>query len=97
LRKIDVIGRYGGEEFVILLPETPGRQAYRGITRLRQKIADSVTYTPQGAIQVTVSIGVATLETGAGDITALVDAADKALYKAKNSGRNRVVLYDKPI
>ena len=89
-RTVDLISRYGGEEFVILLPETNLESACRVAERLRQSIMNEPFPTDAGALRITISIGVAeareidTLHT-------LIERADVALYKAKETGRNRVV------
>jgi diguanylate cyclase (GGDEF)-like protein len=93
LRAQDVIGRYGGEEFAVLLPQTGIEAALAIAERLRQRIADP------GAPAVppyTVSIGAACLDTHHPDVDALLDAADKALYVAKRAGKNRVVAASAP-
>jgi diguanylate cyclase (GGDEF)-like protein/PAS domain S-box-containing protein len=91
LRDADVIGRIGGEEFAIYLPETHSEQALDVAERLRAALAEtsiSVNGTP--AIQFTVSIGITTLDKNNGVIDSLLQQADKALYQAKKNGRNRV-------
>jgi len=92
LRRADSAARYGGEEFVILLPETELPGAALIAERLRQLVADTVIAHDQGpTISVTISIGVASLEPyESGD--ELLSRADKAMYQAKNNGRNRVEL-----
>ncbi len=92
LRREDLAARYGGEEFVILLPETELPGAALIADRLRQLVADTVVAHDQGPpLSVTISIGVASLEADeSGD--ELLIRADKAMYQAKNSGRNRVEL-----
>jgi diguanylate cyclase (GGDEF)-like protein len=88
LRTHDMMGRYGGEEFVVLLPHT-GLEAAQDIAeRIRSRIAESIA---QGVPKYTVSIGVASLGADRPDTASLIDAADKALYQAKRSGKNRVV------
>jgi two-component system, cell cycle response regulator len=89
LRHADVICRYGGEEFVVLLPKTPVDQAIMLAERLCQKIAEIAIPLPERDLQFTVSIGVAELAPGMNG-EALVDAADAAMYRAKQAGRNRV-------
>ena len=88
LRKVDVVCRYGGEEFAIILPATPGGSAYIVADKLRRAIA-SAQY-PGVSLPVNISVGVA--EFPANGITRddIVGAADAALYKAKQSGRNQV-------
>jgi len=100
MRSYDVAGRFGGEEFAVLLPQTREAQALTIAERLRTVIAAlSVPVDeddPEGAcVRVTVSIGVAALDpagTGAADLTALLAAADSALYRAKQDGRNKTCL-----
>ena len=89
LRQADVICRYGGEEFVVLLPKTPFEQAIMLAERLRQKISEIVIPLPERDLRFTVSIGVSSLSPGM-DGEALVNAADAAMYKAKQAGKNQV-------
>lgn len=91
LREIDVIGRLGGEEFAILLPETDQKEAAEVAERLRLSIAAARIPLNDGLpITITVSIGVASLASSDDNLDVLMNMADKALYQAKNSGRNRV-------
>ncbi|MCP4091330.1 MAG: GGDEF domain-containing protein [Gammaproteobacteria bacterium] len=92
LRKSDIIGRYGGEEFIAMLPLTPPEEAFIVAEKLRQSIASTPIPTKQGSIDVTVSIGIAHF----GDIVDLsLDSitmqADDRLYQAKKQGRNQTV------
>ena len=93
-RKIDVIGRYGGEEFAILMPETSLSQAVLAADRLRQVIAEHVFDSSAQTIFITVSIGVSTIRDSDQSLENLLDCADKALYAAKQGGRNRVCAYE---
>ncbi len=95
LRAVDIIGRYGGEEFVFLLPETDAKHAEVVMDRLRRKIAIMPFDTTAGNVHITVSIGISFIEPGNAEIGHLLDAADKALYRAKQTGRNKVVIYNK--
>ena len=91
MRMYDSIGRYGGEEFLVILPECCMECAVAFAQRLCSYISSNIIDTPDGMIPVTISLGVA--ESGKGgrlDAQALVKAADDALYKAKKNGRNRV-------
>jgi diguanylate cyclase (GGDEF)-like protein len=94
LRDYDLIGRFGGEEFCVLLPHTTAPEAQQAAERLRHKLAQLIVPAGPGPdpvpLQVTVSIGVAMLESGRRDLDELIAAADTALYHAKQSGRNRV-------
>jgi diguanylate cyclase (GGDEF)-like protein len=92
LRQQDVIGRYGGEEFVAFLPETPADLALDAAERLRHAVETLTVDSPQGPVKVTVSIGIATYNRATTSISALINAADRALYEAKQKGRNRVVV-----
>ncbi|MBB6218548.1 two-component system cell cycle response regulator [Anaerosolibacter carboniphilus] len=86
-RSTDILGRYGGEEFLILLPETGLADGIKLAERLRTQIAD-LTYS-QESLKVTISGGVATL--GNQGALELVKKVDNLLYEAKNSGRNKIV------
>ncbi len=86
-RDADLVGRYGGEEFCIALPDIPIEKAAEISNRIRKAIkADTST-----GVQITMSFGVSSLLTNAVDPSELINQADKALYIAKESGRNRVV------
>ena len=91
LREIDIIGRVGGEEFVILLPETDLAEATEVAERLRDSIAKSKVPLEGGLpLHFTVSIGVTSLVSKDDNMDVLLNLADKALYEAKEEGRNRV-------
>ncbi len=91
LREVDIIGRYGGEEFTVLLPNTALLQAEQLAQRLCQAAAESRIRLPGGElIQVTLSIGVASSDGDPLSAEALLARADEALYAAKQAGRNRV-------
>ncbi len=92
-RQNDEVGRYGGEEFAILLPGTNLVKAKRIAERLRQKISETRVEVDGQIIEVTASFGVACYPTqGIDNMNDLLKAADKALYEAKETGRNKVVL-----
>jgi diguanylate cyclase (GGDEF)-like protein/PAS domain S-box-containing protein len=93
LRKIDIISRYGGEEFCILLPETKIKEAVAAAERLREAIASSQLVFEEGIVKVTGSLGVSSLGMCEPEIKKLIDCADKALYDAKKAGRNQVKVY----
>ena len=89
IRNTDSVGRYGGEEFIILLPETGGNEALVVVEKIRQKIASREFYSSG---RVTVSCGIAEMDETAASVEDLISAADKKMYRAKQSGRDRVVL-----
>jgi len=99
LRLEDVACRYGGEEFCILLPQTPIHEAAAIAERIRRKIAD--TPYPYGKNQpagrVTISIGISTLSRHVDTSAAIIDAADRALYDAKRKGKNRIEFYQQSL
>ena len=89
----DIAARYGGEEFGVILPQTDQRGAAMVAERLRTLIEESRVRTdPETVISVTVSIGLAAYPAAGTEPRALVESADQALYEAKRSGRNRVVV-----
>ena len=90
LREIDLLGRYGGEEFVALLPENDRAGGYNAAERLRGRVAETSIHIESGALGVTISLGVATLADDVADLAALIALADGAMYGAKHAGRNRV-------
>ena len=92
LRSVDVLGRYGGEEFALLLPGTTQHNAASVLAeRIRRRVADEPINTDDGAVRVTVSVGVAELDSEMRGPEDLFKRADAALYEAKQAGRNRVV------
>ena len=92
LRDYDIVGRFGGEEFAILLPHTAAAEARDIAERLRLRLAEIITQVTAGAgsvsLRITVSIGIAALQEARRDLDELLAAADSALYQAKQSGRN---------
>lgn len=94
LRDIDFAARFGGEEFVLLLPETNAENALKTAERLRASVNDIQISLPQGElVQCTISIGVASYSSSGNDsVEKLISGADKALYAAKETGRNKVCL-----
>ncbi|MBV1776522.1 diguanylate cyclase [Burkholderiaceae bacterium DAT-1] len=92
LRHGDLLGRTGGEEFLVILPLADTRQAASVAERIRSIIARTPLKIGEEAHQVTISIGVASLEIDDHSVTDIVRRADHALYRAKNSGRNRIEL-----
>jgi len=88
-----LVARYGGEEMVLIAPETTKDKAVELAERIRMKIANRVFALGHETTNVTVSIGVATYPMDAESSTELISKADQALYAGKNRGRNRVVAY----
>ncbi len=91
VRDCDVLGRLGGEEFGVLLPETGQQGALQLAERIRERVAEMVVDDEGYRLWITVSIGVAGMDAGVGGVDGLLRAADDALYTAKNGGRDRVV------
>jgi len=89
LREADPLGRYGGEEFIILLPETTKKEGERIAHRLLKSIRNQAVETDAGEIQITISIGLAFKETDS-ELDKLIQKADQALYRAKEMGRDQV-------
>ena len=89
-REVDIVGRVGGEEFAILLPESDLAAACQFAERLRQIIAHKIIKTESGPVMVTASLGAATLDDECFTLDNILASADQALYTAKRNGRNRV-------
>ena len=91
MRGTDTLGRWGGEEFVVLFASSTATEATQGVERLRQAVGAAVVATPSGqALTFTVSVGL-TEHVSPESVDALVERADRAMYQAKSLGRNRVV------
>ena len=95
VRSCDYVARYGGEEFMFLLPETGPKEGMQAAERIRSRVAEETFGSSGESIAVTVSLGVASYPKDGSDPEAIMKKADTALYKAKESGRNRVVLAGK--
>ena len=94
LRLTDTLGRFGGEEFLLLLPETNLDLAIQAADRVRRKVYAADIETSAGLVNVTVSMGVATYNPAENDdLDAVVRHADQAMYQAKQNGRNQVSYY----
>ncbi|MBF0203036.1 MAG: diguanylate cyclase [Desulfamplus sp.] len=92
LRKNDILARYGGEEFVVIMPETSSDGAVIVAEKIRQNIEKIEFLYKSNTIRMTVSIGVTEVKNGDKSHEKVFERADAALYKAKNEGRNRVVV-----
>jgi diguanylate cyclase (GGDEF)-like protein len=95
MREVDTVARYGGEEFVIILPETKGPGAMQVANRIRRSVEQAKFFagSPRVVEHLTISIGIGIFDTDAQFKRELIEAADSALYTAKSSGRNQVILY----
>ena len=93
IRNFDILGRYGGEEFTVVLPETSLSDASVIAERLRSQIGDNPISTDAGIVTVTASLGVASYSSEIEDFIELFRNADLALYNAKQEGRNRWQVY----
>jgi diguanylate cyclase (GGDEF)-like protein len=95
MREVDTVARYGGEEFVLILPETGEAGAMLVAQRLRRAVEQARFYagSPHAPEHLTISIGISVFDTDAQFKRELIESADAALYAAKESGRNSVLLY----
>ncbi len=93
LREIDVIGRYGGEEFCVLLPVTDQKGALYAAERIRAAVAEAVIHAYDVSVRTTISMGVARFPVDGRDVSVLLDKSDWALYRAKKKGRNCVCVF----
>lgn len=96
VRSVDIVGRWGGEEFIIVMPETPKEEAWRTAERLRIAVASAVfpghPDDEDERVYKTISLGVATFPDDTQDMQTLIAMADQALYRAKHGGRNQIVV-----
>jgi diguanylate cyclase (GGDEF)-like protein len=96
VRQIDIVGRYGGEEFLVIMPQTKGADAVPIAERIGKSLEAHVIHSAKGDVRVTLSIGLASYPEpmlGVKTKSALLSAADQALYKAKRAGKNRTVVW----
>lgn len=93
IRQIDSVGRYGGEEFIIILTETDKNGARFAAERIRQSMEARRIKVYDEELKVTISIGISTHPEDAQELPSLIEKADRALYRAKQSGRNRVCVH----
>ena len=91
LREQDLLGRWGGEEFIILMPEVDANSAVLAAERIRQGIEELNPIVENLEINITVSIGLSSFDRGY-DLDAMIANVDEALYTAKRTGRNKVVI-----
>jgi len=93
LRETDIVGRVGGEEFAVVMPETALKEGAKLAERLRKTIEETVIETLKGKIKVTASIGIASLEDTSLSLESIIANSDNALYLAKHGGRNRIEIH----
>jgi diguanylate cyclase (GGDEF)-like protein len=91
-RELDTVARYGGEEFAVILPQTDGEQAKVVAEKLREKVEEQLFHEQLKPHEITISVGVATAPPDMNTMKNFITAADAALYKAKEQGRNRVIM-----
>jgi diguanylate cyclase (GGDEF)-like protein len=92
IRETDIAARLGGDEFILILPETKAQSTYEIMERCRLALAERTIDLDGSAVKLTISVGIASLRNNKETLEALVERADQALYQAKNSGRNRVLI-----
>jgi diguanylate cyclase (GGDEF)-like protein len=97
LRKVDLAGRYGGKEFIILLPGSSLESAQAIAERCRRAIAETPVTAGEFECNGAISLGLVCLTQGDGmDLQALINCADQLLFSAKQTGRNRITFYGAP-
>ena len=92
IRHVDIFGRYGGDEFVVLLPETDHERASEIAERIRLSIGETPIPTDAGPIQISISIGITEVTPDSADLGLLLNKVDQALYISKRSGRNTITV-----
>jgi diguanylate cyclase (GGDEF)-like protein len=92
IREIDLLARFGGDEFVLLLPEADPEHAAGVVSRLRQALVEHPLNLGGMSVPITVSVGIAGLAPGGEDLDGLLRRADIALYRSKQAGRDRISL-----
>ncbi|GMO64158.1 MAG: hypothetical protein Nk1A_0280 [Endomicrobiia bacterium] len=97
VRPGDLVGRYGGEEFIILMPTISSEEVEIVANKIKNFVQNVIFQENGNKFNVTISIGVSCNSRNITDINFIINTADKALYKAKNNGRNQVVLYDETV
>ena len=99
VREVDILARYGGEEFCVICPETDKKGALALAGRLRERVAETtfIGGERQPLGRVTISLGVASYPLDKEDLEGLFEAADQALYRAKQGGRDRISAYDRKL
>ena len=93
LRDSDILGRYGGEEFMVVLPETDSHGARTLAERLRKAIESQPIPVNDVSLPVTISLGITEIRTDTKNYEQLIGEADQGLYQSKEDGRNRTTVY----
>lgn len=93
LRQSDIVARFGGDEFVVVLPETPSNGAMGVAERIRKSVESSPLTTRDKKVATTVSIGIAGYPNQGHDLETVLERADHAMYASKNGGKNRITLF----
>jgi len=93
MRSVDLISRFGGDEFIILLPETTIETARKAADRLQMKIASTRVKTKHGELSVTISMGIAQLTDNIPDLGTLIDRANQVEHKAKEKGDGSLLVF----
>ena len=93
LRQTDLIARYGGDEFVVLLPETPCSGVIGVADRIRKSMETALLPTREGTVTATVSIGIAGYPNHGADLESVLEKADQAMYASKTGGKNRTTMF----
>ena len=93
VRRGDIVGRYGGEEFIVMLPSITQAKVVDIAEKIRKNIKNINFKDGKKSFSVTISIGISKYDKST-DIDTLIGNADKALYKAKNSGRDNIIVYE---
>ena len=93
LRQTDVVARFGGDEFVVVLPDTTANGAVGVAERIRKSIESSPLTARDKKVSTTVSIGIAGYPTQGHDLDTVLERADNAMYTSKSGGKNRITLY----
>jgi diguanylate cyclase (GGDEF)-like protein len=96
IRSIDIFARLGGDEFVLLFPETGAEQAYQVVERMRMVMTELSIDLDGPSTSLTISAGISTLASTFDSLDMLMNRADRALYRAKEAGRNRVIIEAAP-
>lgn len=96
LRDADMLARFGGDEFVALLPETDCREAFQVAELMRRKIGDTTMIYEDNPISINVSIGIACFPRHGQELSHIMKMADKALYSSKKQGKNQSTIYQQP-